>query len=319
MKSSVFDLQVNGTTMGIHRWLPDEGPAAGIVQIVHGMAEHGGRYEWLAEQLTGRGWVVIADDHRGHGRTASSTGTLGHFADQNGWNQAVEDLRTVALHEMAQHQQAGSKGQLPHVVIGHSMGSLLARDYASRYGSDLSALILTGSPRAAGLVGKAGRALARTYVRVRGPRSEAKQMHKLTFGNFNAAFKPNRTDYDWLSRDTGAVDAYVADPMCGFTSTNALYVDLIGGLERVNNPKLVSTMPRKLPIWIGSGALDPAGGHRTVKALVKLFKSAGLKDVTAVTWADARHEVFNETNRDEVVEAMLRWLDTRVVAPADRS
>lgn len=301
MKSSVFDLQVNGITMGVHSWLPDDGKVVAILQVSHGMAEHGARYARLAQEFTERGWAVYAGDHRGHGRTAGS-GPMGHFADHGGWDLAVEDLRTVALHTMSQHPG------VPHVLLGHSMGSLLARDYAARYGNDLAALVLIGSPSAQGLIGKVGKLMAKNYVRVRGPRTPAQRLHKMTFGSYNHAFKPNRTEYDWLSRDEAMVDAYVADPLCGFVCTNAFYVDIITGVEKTYSARTIKQMPRKLPVWVASGAVDPAGGHRTVKAVKQLLRGNGIKDVTALTYDGARHEILNETNRDEVLSDLFGWL-----------
>ena len=313
MKSSVFDLQVNGITVRINRWLPDGAEVKGIFQVAHGMAEHGARYQRLARDLTADGWVVVAQDMRGHGGTAndgpaSLDAPLGHLADHGGWNSAVEDIRTVALHAMSQHPH------VPHVLLGHSMGSLLARDYATRYGKDLAGLVLSGTPGARGLIGKAGKALAASMVKSRGARTRATLLHKMSFGSFNQAFKPHRTEFDWLTRDTQVVDAYVEDPLCGFVCTNAFYVDLLGGLERVNNPKIVKETPKKLPVWVFSGSVDPAGGMRSVKALKQLLRGAGVKNVTVTTYPNGRHEMLNELNRDEVVTDLRNWLDSTIEA-----
>lgn len=310
MRSSTFDLQVNGTTMGVRRWLP-EGDAVGLVQVCHGMAEHGGRYEQLAQHLTDAGWAVVAGDHRGHGLTARRRSTsapaapLGHFADRNGWDTVVEDVRALALHATTQHPG------VPHVLLGHSMGSLLARDYATRWGDELAGLVLSGTPAPAGVVGRAGRALAATLARVEGPRSTAKLMHRLTFGSYNAAFKPNRTEYDWLSSVEADVDSYVDDPLCGFTCTNAFYVDLITGLDRVNLPKVAARTPKGLPIWVLGGQLDPAGGPKAVTALVGLLEGQGVELVTATSYAEGRHEMFHEAERQRVFDELVTWLDER--------
>lgn len=307
MKSSQFDLQGNGISIGVRHWLPD-GEVAGVIQICHGMAEHSGRYERLAEALTGAGWAVIAGDHRGHGRTAESSGMLGHFADHQGWNLVVEDIRAVALHAMSQHPDK------PMVMLGHSMGSLLARDYATRYGADLTGLVISGIPNDGGLIGKAGGVLAKGLVKARGPRSDSKLMDKLTFGSFNSRFKPNRTEFDWLSRDEASVDEYVADPLCGFTCTNQFFVDLVGGAQRVNTAKVVASTPKDLPMLLLVGQVDPAGGTRTLEAVTELYKKVGLKKLTGHAYEDARHEVYNETNRDEVIGDTLSWLDEQILA-----
>ncbi|MGD8215528.1 alpha/beta fold hydrolase [Aestuariimicrobium sp. Y1814] len=313
MRSTVFHLEVNGQGMGIHHWIPDTDPR-GIVQISHGMAEHGGRYDGLARALTEQGWVVIAGDHRGHGRTAAAAapatqaaadplGNLGHFADKLGWSKVVEDLRAVALHAAVLHPG------LPTVLLGHSMGSLLARDYASQWAHDLDGLVLSGTPRPQGLIGSAAKQFAKAQVRARGPRSRANRLDRMNFGAYNNQFKPARTDFDWLSRDEAEVDAYIADPACGFVCTSALYVDLIGGLERVNSKKVVKNTGKKLPVLLQTGSLDPVGGERAATALKGLYRSIGNKHVTLKTYSGARHEVYHETNRAEVFADLLTWLD----------
>lgn len=302
MISSVFDLEVNGITMGVHYWAPDGGDVVGVLQVAHGLAEHGGRYVGLADSLTQRGWVVAAGDHRGHGLTARSEADLGFFAERDGWNRVVEDVRTLQLHLRARHPD------VPMVLMGHSMGSLLARDFAARYGQHLDGLVLSGSPRPKGLIGMAGRMLAKR----RQPRSRAHQLHRLSFGGYNDAFKPTRTDYDWLTRDQDIVDDYIADPRCGFVATNGLYVDLIGGLQRVNKTKVAQQTPSKLPTLVMYGAMDPVGGPRAHEALTSLFKKAGLKKAQVIAYKDSRHEVFNEVNRAQTHADLAEWLDELV-------
>lgn len=323
MRSTVFHLEVNGSGMGVHHWLP-EGHPRGVVQISHGMAEHGGRYVELAKVLTDHGWAVIAGDHRGHGRTAVASsgpnpqigadplGGLGHFADRLGWRMVVDDLRSVALHAGVLHPG------VPKVLLGHSMGSLLARDYAAQWAHDLDGLVLSGSPRAQGLIGSMGRQLAKALVRTRGPRSRATQLHAMNFGSYNNQFTPTRTEYDWLSRDTDEVDAYLADPQCGFVATNAFYVDLIGGLERVHNAKQMKSTGKKLPILLQTGSVDPVGGERAAKALKAFYRSIGTKQVSVQTYRGARHEVYHETNRAAVFQDLVAWLDALPAATHDK-
>ncbi|MGD7732747.1 alpha/beta fold hydrolase [Propionibacteriaceae bacterium G57] len=315
MLSSVFDLQANGIVIGVHEWMPDTGAPVGVVQVVHGMAEHGGRYAALAETLTAAGWVVVAADLRGHGRTAQvpaaagsavgadPLGNLGHFADKLGWRSVVDDLRAVNLHIASRHPD------VPVVMLGHSMGSLLARDFAASYPQALDGLVLTGTRRPAGLIGTAGKALATAIVRSRGPRHRSQLLHQLNFGTANAAFKPTRTEYDWLSRDAAEVDAYIADPLCGFTCTAQFYVDIIGGLARVNSRKQMKKTPKSLPVLVLSGSADPIGGDRAATAVKALLRSLGNKRVQVVNYRGARHELFHETNRVEVVGDLVRWLD----------
>lgn len=303
MKSSVFRLQANGTTGSVRQWLPD-GDVVGVVLVSHGMAEHAGRYEELAEVLTGHGWAVLAGDHRGHGGTADLAGEpYGHFGDRFGWRTVVEDLRALSLHAAALHPD------VPLVLLGHSAGSLVARDFAAQWPHALAGLVLSGTPGQRGLIGAAGAQIGKLLVRLRGPGSRAGLLHRLTFGSYNSRFKPARTDHDWLSRDAAAVDAYNADPQCGFVCSNAFYVDLITALARVNTRKLAKGTGKKLPILVQTGSMDPAGGERAARAVKALFRSIGNKNVTLKTYPGARHEVYHETNRAEVFDDLLTWLE----------
>ncbi len=308
MQASTFTLPAtDGTEIFVHRWLPD-GPPRAIVQVAHGMAEHSARYARLAEALTGAGYAVYAEDHRGHGRTAGSLDKAGFFAASGGWDTVVEDLRR--LHQKAQEEHPG----LPVFLLGHSMGSFLSRSYAARHGSDLAGMVLSGTAGDPGALGKVGTGIAAAQARLRGAGRPSGLMNTLTFGQYNAAFKPARTDFDWLSRDEAEVDAYVADPWCGFVFTAGGYQDVLGGLAAVNSDRLVSTVPRTLPIHLASGDMDPVGGKHAAgpRAVADQLRRLGVQDVTLTVWPGARHEILNETNRDEVTADIIDWLDTHL-------
>jgi alpha-beta hydrolase superfamily lysophospholipase len=295
----------DGAALYTHRWLPDGSPKA-VVQIAHGMAEHSARYARLAQALTDNGYAVYAHDHRGHGATASEA-DHGYFAGENGWDAVVADVRAVT--RFAQEEQPG----LPVFLLGHSMGSFLSRSYVIEDSRDLAGLVLSGTGGDPGPLGKVGLAVARLEARLRGGRHVSPMLDKLTFGQFNAAFKPNRTGFDWLSRDEAEVDAYVADPLCGRTFTSGFFVDLFGGIQRINDRKQVARVRRDLPILLVAGDKDPVGdGGKGPRAVGEQYSSVGIVDVTCTLYPGARHEIFNETNRDEVTQDVIAWLDAHL-------
>ncbi|KRE62095.1 alpha/beta hydrolase [Nostocoides sp. Soil756] len=293
------------TSLFTHRWLPD-GEPKGVVQIAHGMAEHSARYARVAEALTAAGYAVYAHDHRGHGRTAEAA-DHGYFADRDGWARVVADLRQVTDHARAEHPG------LPVFLLGHSMGSFLARSYVIQDSHDLAGLVLSGTAGDPGALGKVGAGVAAVEARLRGRRHTSSLLDKLTFGQYNAAFKPNRTAFDWLSRDEAEVDAYVADPLCGNTFTSGFFADLLGGLAGINDPQQVAGVRRDLPVLLVSGDRDPVGdGGKGPRAVAQAYREAGLTDVTCTLYPEARHELFNETNRDEVLTDVVTWLDAHL-------
>jgi len=295
----------DGTALHTHRWLP-EGPPKAVVQIAHGMAEHSARYARLAEGLTASGYAVYASDHRGHGATANEA-DHGYFADHDGWDSVVADLRGVT--DFAREEHPG----LPVFVLGHSMGSFLTRAYVIEDSRELSGIVLSGTAGDPGLLGKVGAGVAHAEARLRGRRHVSALLDKLTFGQYNAAFKPNRTDFDWLSRDEAEVDKYVADELCGRTATSSFFIDLGTGVALCNDRRQVARVRRDLPILIASGERDPSGHNGACpRAVSEQYSSVGVADVTCTLYPEARHEIFNETNRDEITADLIAWLDAHL-------
>ena len=215
--------------------------------------------------------------------------------------------------ERARTEQPG----LPVFLVGHSMGSFLARGYAAQFGAELAGLVLSGTAGSAGPLGNAGVLVATTQARLRGHEHTSGLMNTLTFGQYNAAFKPTRTEFDWLSRDPAEVDAYIADPECGFVFTTGGFVDLIRGLEGVNTDAVVGRIPKDLPVHLASGDMDPVGANgKGVRQVADQLRRLGVKDVTMTLWPEARHEILNETNRDEVEIEIVNWLDSHLVPAA---
>jgi alpha-beta hydrolase superfamily lysophospholipase len=223
----------------------------------------------------------------------------------------LDDLRAVT--DRAREEQPGR----PVFMLGHSMGSFLARAYAAQHGSELAGVVLTGTAGGAGALGKVGIFLAATQARLRGHTHTSGLLNTLTFGQYNSAFKPTRTEFDWLSRDPAEVDKYVNDPDCGFVFSAGAFADVLKGLAEVNTDQLASRLPKDLPVHLASGEMDPVGANgKGVRQVADQLRRAGVQDVTLTLWPEARHEILNETNRDEVEIEIVDWLDAHLVPAA---
>ncbi|MEZ4336344.1 MAG: alpha/beta hydrolase [Sandaracinaceae bacterium] len=279
-----------------------EGTPRGLVQISHGMAEHQARYGRVADALAAQGWAVVTHDHRGHGASAPIERDLGHFADEDGWRKVRADLQQVR----AAGRERAPDG--PVVLLGHSMGSFIALSEQIHEGGNVDRLVLSGSNVGGGPLVSAGLVAAKAERLRQGKRGKSKVLAFLSFGSFNKGFE-GRTEFDWLSRDEAEVDKYVADPWCGFDCTNQLWVDLLEALADNGRAERLRRIPSDLPVYILSGDRDPVSqGGKGVRALEKQLRAVGIRDLTTQLYRDARHELFNETNRDEVLADLTEWL-----------
>jgi alpha-beta hydrolase superfamily lysophospholipase len=305
MKTESFTfLAEDGTEVFVRRWTPTNVKA--VCQIAHGMAEHGQRYQHFACALANAGYAVYANDHRGHGKTAGRIENLGYFADENGWNLVVEDMRQLTGIINANH------GDLPVFLLGHSMGSLLAVDYISKFGDGITGALLSAPPGDPGLRGIMAIYLAKLERYIKGKKAASPMFDQLIFGNFNKAFKPNRTAFDWLSRDGTEVDKYVADPFCGTIFTCGFFVDFLVGVKKSHSNKVIDAIPKDLAIHITAGEKDPVGYN--AKGVIKLknvLEKAKIEDISFILYHDARHEILNEINKEEVYRDILAWMDER--------
>ncbi|WP_131697851.1 alpha/beta fold hydrolase [Pseudomonas sp. JAI120] len=302
MNHSTFWLTANDhSRLYVNQWLPDAAPKA-LLMLSHGMAEHSGRYARLAEALCGAGFGLYAPDQRGHGRTADE-GTLGLYAEKDGWNKVVGDL--ASLNQHIGQQQPG----LPIILLGHSMGSYIAQAYLLHHSASLNGAILSGSNFQPVALYRAARLIARAERLRQGVRGRSALIEFLSFGSFNKAFKPNRTAFDWLSRDPVEVDKYINDPLCGFRCTNQLWIDLLGGLQQISKASNLVQIDPGLPILVMGGECDPVSEGKRLKSLADALREAGCQNLQLNIYPQARHEVFNETNRDEVTADVLAWLD----------
>lgn len=275
----------------------------GIILIAHGMAEHASRYARFAASAVEEGYAVLAEDHRGHGATAAPDG-FGFVAERDGWDTVVADLSTVL--DAAQRAWPGT----PVFLLGHSWGSFLARDLAARRGGELAGLILLGTGAGAGVLTRPATALCAGESRLYGPRHPSRFLNALAFGPYQRHFAPNRTQADWISRDTKEVDRYVADPWCGFVCASSFFHDLVAGQGAVSTASHAAAVPAGLPMLLASGSRDPVGAMgRGVQRAATLYRRAGVRDVAVILYPGGRHELLNETNRDQVTGDILTWIE----------
>lgn len=294
-----------GFDIFVYEWSP-EGTAKAALQIAHGAVEHALRYRRLAEYLNDRGYVVYANDHRAHGRTAGTLEAAGR-AGEDGWNGIIEGF--AQLTAIIRDQHPG----IPVFVLGHSMGSIIVQQYTERYGDGIAGAILSGSWGTMGdtseIIGAIDAAIAAEG------RDAPSELLASMFGTFNERFEGD-TGFEWLSRDTDEVQKYVDDPWCGsFAFSNGFVRDFFAGMEEAWRPENEARIPKSLPVFIASGDHDPAGGYSaTTQVLIDRYRALGLQDLTARLYPDARHEILNETNRNEVHADIADWLDARMPA-----
>ena len=282
--SGTFTSTHDGLRLASYTWGGDLEHPRGLVQVAHGLAEHSARYARVAEALNAAGYVVSAIDHRGHG--ASITQTPGDFGAP-GWDGLVGDLVDFGASLAAAHPG------LPLFLVAHSMGSFAAQSALLEHSDQYAGVVLSGSTALDVLA--AGMAAA--------PEGAPAGLEA-----FNAGFE-HRTGYEWLSRDEAEVDAYVADPLCGFDTPAETMPALFSHVERLADPEALAGIRSDLPLLLVSGAADPlAGGGQLIELLAQRYRDAGLGDVTARVYPGARHEVFNETNRDEVIGDVVDWV-----------
>jgi len=303
MKESTFELEAaDGQRLFAYRWLPDDEPNA-IVQIAHGASEHAARYRRVAEALTGAGYGAYAADHRGHGRTASDFGRFG-VARPGGWDAIVNDLHELTTRIEAEHPD------VPIVLMGHSMGSMMAQEYLQRWSGDLAGVVLSGTT--------GGSVLDETMlgaIVAMGEGDAADQPSEVfagMFAGFNEPFTgPEATGFEWLSRDAAEVKLYVDDPSCGEPLSNGFVADMMSGMQGTWTGGGESTIGKDLPVYVFSGEEDPVGGTKadSVRDLVARYEALGIGPITLRLYADGRHEMLNETNRAEVEADLVAWLD----------
>jgi alpha-beta hydrolase superfamily lysophospholipase len=309
-KSEQWITVANSAKLLVRRWSPNEKVRA-VLNVVHGMAEHGERYKRLAERLVPEGIEVWAADMRGHGKTADVSvndpgngGLLGHCADENAVALVASDIDVINNLIIKEHPNT------PLFLLGHSWGSFLVQNYIETYNNTpLAGCILSGTRGTDGLFIAASKPIMNLIAAVRGVRAQSKLAHALAIGPYNRPFRPNRTVVDWLSRDEREVDAYIADELCGNMSSAGFFRDLAILLNKIHKKHALSNIKRELPIYIFCGSADPVGDMgKSPMTLARVYRNLGIQDLEFALYPDARHETLNETNREEVADNLASWL-----------
>jgi alpha-beta hydrolase superfamily lysophospholipase len=303
----------NDIKLYVRKWKCGGRPRA-VLNIIHGLAEHGGRYAGTAEFLSASGIEVWCADRRGSGRSADLTvnnpgngGQHGHCADKNAVTKMILDIGKI--NEKIRNDHPG----VPLFILGHSFGSFLAQNFIEVSKTNLSGCILSGSRGPGGFEIKAGATFARFLAARRGVREKSLLLNSLVLGSYNKLFEPSRTAFDWLSRDEKVVDSYITDPLCGQIQTIGFFYDMLTLLQRIHRSRNMDRIKRTLPVYVFSGSKDPVGGMgESVTALVNRYKKIGIKDLEFVLYPDARHECLNEINRGEVLSNLLKWLERHI-------
>lgn len=286
-------------------WKPDEKVKA-VLQISHGMMEHIGRYDRFASWLAERGVAVVGHDHLGHGKTGKVS-DLSYFADRKGAVCLVQDLFRVTKAAESEYPD------VPHILMGHSMGSFIARRYLTVHGEHLEGAIIMGTGGQPLWMAAAGKLAAIVTGMIMGKRYQSHLMQEMVLGSYNRAFRPNRTSSDWLSRDEAEVDKFLHDPYCNIPFTCQAYADLFDLLIDLGLGRQFDAIPRQLPVLFVSGEQDPVGGFgKGVKRVCKKFIDSGMEEVFVKLYPGARHELLNETNYEEVYEDLWKWMTEKV-------
>jgi len=287
-------------------WAPRTPNPEAVVQLVHGIAEHIGRYEEFASFLAAQGFLVVAGDHMGHGKSVSDGEAPGFFP--SGWLGAVDDV--IALLARVREELPNT----PRFLLGHSMGSFLSRTLLYRCpDAGLRGVLLSGTGWQSGLTLRLGLRLCAREERRAGTRGVSDMLQNAVFGRYNRRFRPNRTAHDWICSDPAVVDAYCADPLCGFPVTVGLMRDLLEGIMMNQRKENLQKMPKDLPVLLFSGARDPVGGMgRGVARTARAFREAGMRNVSVCLYPEGRHEMLNEKNRDRVFADVLAWMKARL-------
>ncbi len=299
----VFEIKsCTGTELHCRKWYnPQFTEYKAVIQLIHGMEEHIGRYSEFAEFLADNGYIVFGHDHLGHGKTAKIKRDFGYFNCEHGWDALCEDIHIY------QNTISSLYPDIPYIMFGHSMGSLLARTYITKYNDKVDGLIISGtSGKKHGL--SLGILLTVIIEKIRGKRYKSKLIKNLVTGSFNRKFKPCLTEADWISSDEETVQKYLSDPLCGSNFTVSAYHSLLSGTKYLSKQKNINKTPN-IPILIFSGTLDPVGENgKGVKRVFKMLKKSGVEDVTLQLFEGGRHEMLGEVNKLEVYDLVKRWL-----------
>lgn len=295
----------DGKKIFIHYWDEVDKPK-GIIQIFHGMAEHGQRYENFAMELNKNGYIVYANDHRGHGKTILNDDEYGYI-DPNGFETIINDEYELLIDIKKKYKD------LPIFIFGHSFGSFLAQGFIQKYSTLINGVVLSGSACNNGLDIKIGSIIAKIEMKLHGKDHRSKLLDNMSFKTANKKIDNPVSKQAWLTRDEEIVAKYDSDKYCGGIFTSSFYYAFSKGLIQIYKTKKLSNIRKNLPILILSGDKDPIGNYgKRVKKLYNLYKKIGIKDVYIKLYKDGRHEMINELNKKEVYKDIIDWFDTKL-------
>lgn len=285
---------------------PPAAPVKGIVHINHGLAEHAARYAPFAEYLAGRGYHVAAQDHRGHGHTTAKDGGARLFAKRDGWKKLTRDTAAVNAHLRAQHPGK------PVFIFGHSMGGTVAMNHVMRHPDTVAgAAIWNANFVSGGLAGVMK--LVLFFNGLGGASKPAGTIDALTFKAWDKKFKDDRPEFGWLSRDLSVVDAYVADPLCGWPASVSLWRDFLKGMEFASNDANFASVRKDMPFHLIGSSSDPATeGGKATRQMADRLRKASFTDVSVDVLEGFRHETLNEIGAEAEMARFTDWLDARV-------
>ncbi|HHU07233.1 MAG TPA: alpha/beta hydrolase [Clostridiaceae bacterium] len=294
------------TEINVLYWLP-QGSPKGVLQISHGMREFVERYDEMGRWFAGQGYVVTANDHLGHGASIKSEEDWGFFTAEDGWGKVLEDMHTLRTRTKNRYPE------VPYFLAGHSMGSFLVRNYIFRWPDDgLSGAIIVGTGQMPDLLLRGGTCIAKRQISSKGGRFRSPFLSKMALGKNNKAFEPGRTTNDWLTRDEEIVDKYNADTRNNFIFTAQAFYDFFTGIQSVSKKSNLARIDKELPLLFLSGERDPVGNMgKGVRKAFNIYRDLGCQDIEMKLYPDARHEIFNEINREEVFSDLLSWLEKR--------
>lgn len=281
----------------------------GVVQIAHGMAERISRYYDFAEYLTDNGFVVVGNDHLGHGKTKADNEEYGFFGPFQNKNLLVEDMHQLTVMTQEEFQE------LPYFLLGHSMGSFLLREYITMYGGELDGAIIMGTGNPSPTMTSMGLGLSRLISAAKGDNYRSPFIDNLVKGNYNSQIKDATSPHDWISSVKSVVEAYDNDESTGFQFTMNGFEHMFANILYAVSDKSFTHTPRELPLLLISGEQDPVGGYgKQVTEVTRKYENAGVQDVTEIIYPEDRHEVLNEANKSVVYEDILHWIDDHIDA-----
>lgn len=285
------------------RWIP-AGEIKCILQLIHGMAEHIERYDAFARNMAERGVLVVANDHLGHGKSVVSKEEYGYFCEKNPLTVVIRDVHR--LKKLTQEAYPGLK----YFIFGHSMGSMLLRNYLFRYGNGIDGALICGTAYQPPIKTAPGIAVLKLMTAWKGEKYKSRFASNLVNGTPNARIRPPRTEFDWLTKDNDIVDAYIEDEACGFLFTLNGYLTLVESVRRQNKKQYLESMPKDLPILFLAGEEDPVGSYgEGVRRSYQMFLDVGMKQVGIRLYPGARHEILNDSCKKEVYEDVFSFME----------